>query len=200
MAVLNPGICGRPARRLKGTLRGRLVLAALLLAAGGGIAAAPAPVTPEYQIKAVFLFNFGQFVDWPPQTFPRAQSPLVIGILGSDPFDSYLDEVVQGEKVNDHPLVIQRYRRAEDIGSCQILFISRSEAGRLDRVLAGLKGRSILTVGDTEDFARRGGMIRFMTVNNKIRLQINVDAARAAELTISSKLLAPSQIVKTDNS
>src|SRR5947207_13490122 len=79
----------------------------------------------EYQIKAVFLFNFAQFVDWPTNAFPEVQTPLVIGVLGEDPFGSYLDETVRGEKVNNRPLVIQRYRRADEIKSCHILFISR---------------------------------------------------------------------------
>jgi hypothetical protein len=172
-----------------------LVLSALLFSGGLGASAQAAPVAVEYQIKAVFLFNFAQFVDWPSRAFPEAQSPLVIGILGDDPFDDYLDETVRGEKVNDRPLAVQRYRRAEDIGACQVLFISRSESGRLEQVLASLKGRSILTVGDMEGFAQRGGMIGLVTENSKIRLKINVEAAKAAALTISSKLLRPAEIV-----
>jgi hypothetical protein len=169
---------------------------ALLVWAGPKAAAQPA-VSREYQVKAVFLFNFAQFVDWPAGTFPSAQAPLVIGVLGNDPFDGFLDDTIRDEKVNDHPLVVQRYQRVEQIGACHILFISQSESGRLDRILARLKDRNILTVGDEEDFARRGGMIRFVTENNKIRLRINMDAAKAAELTISSKLLRPAKIVTT---
>ncbi len=168
----------------------------LLLSVGPAAAAQPA-VSREYQVKAVFLFNFAQFVDWPSGTFPSAQAPLVIGVLGDDPFDGFLDDTIRDEKVNDHPLIVQRYRRVEEIGACHILFISQSESGRLDRILARLKDRNILTVGDAEDFARRGGMIRFVTENNKIRLRINMDAAKAAELTISSKLLRPAKIVTT---
>jgi hypothetical protein len=135
------------------------------------------------------LFNFAQFVDWPPKAFPEAQTPLVIGILGEDLFGSYLDETVRGEKVNDRPLVVQRYHRIGEIKTCHVLFISRSESARLEEILASLKGRSILTVGDTDDFALRGGMIRFVTEKNKIRMRINLEAVKAANLTISSKLL-----------
>jgi hypothetical protein len=173
----------------------RIAVAAAFFWSGRMASADQEPVTREYQIKAIFLFNFAQFVDWPNEAFPNPESPLVIGILGEDPFDSYLDETVRGEKVNDHPLVIRRYHRINEIGSCHVLFISRSEADKLDQVIAGLKGRSILTVGDVAGFTLHGGMIRFVTENNKIRLRINVDAAKAAELTISSKLLKPSQIV-----
>ena len=147
------------------------------------------------QLKAVFLFNFAQFVDWPPQAFPEAQKPLVIGVLGEDPFGGYLDETVRGEKVNNRPLTVQRYRQVEDIKTCHILFISRSEADRLEQILTNLKDRNILTVADADGFARRGVMIRFATEKNKTHLKINLEAAKAANLTISSKLLRPAEIV-----
>jgi hypothetical protein len=171
-----------------------LALAAVLLAAGLPARAAP---SPEYQVKAVFLFNFAQFVEWPATAFADAQSPMVIGVLGDDPFDSALDEAVRGEIVNRRPLVVRRYRRVADITACHILFVSRSEAARLDEIFAALKGRSLLTVGDTDGFSLRGGMIRFVTENNRTRLRINVEAAKAAQLTISSKLLRPAEIVSS---
>jgi YfiR/HmsC-like len=145
--------------------------------------------SPEYQLKAVFLFNFAQFVDWPAKAFPEPLTPLIIGVLGDDPFGSYLDETVRGEKVNNRPLLVQRYRRVGEIKTCQVLFISRSENDRLEQIVTGLKGRNILTVGDLEDFALRGGMIQLFTEKNKIRMRINLGAVKAANLTISSKLL-----------
>lgn len=152
-------------------------------------------VTPEYQLKAVFLFNFTQFVEWPPRAFADANSPLVIGVLGSDPFGAYLDETVRGETVNGRPLTVQRYRSLDDVKNCHVLFISRSEAPHLPQILAGLKGKSILTVSDADNFNRDGGIIRLATIANKIRLRITLDAAKAADLTISSKLLRPADIV-----
>lgn len=170
----------------------RLAFAAVCLLVGaGGLRAA----TPEYQVKAVFLFNFAHFVEWPAAAFADTQSPLVIGVLGDDPFDTALDETVRDEKVSGHPLVIRRFRRAEDIADCHILFISRSETPRLGEILGRLRGRSILTVGDVAGFALAGGIIRFVTENNKTRFRINVETARAARLTISSKLLRPAEIV-----
>jgi hypothetical protein len=178
------------------TLRRAVIVAAALLA----LAAAPgraqvAPAPTEYQVKAVFLFNFSQFVDWPAAAFNDAQSPLVIGVLGNDPFDGALDEIVRGETVNGRPLVVQRYQSIGEVETCHILFIDRSQAGQLDAVLAALKERSVLTIGDFEGFGRHGGIIRFVTVGNKIRLRINLAAAQQAHLTISSKLLRPAQIV-----
>lgn len=149
----------------------------------------------EYQIKAVFLFNFTQFVDWPPTAFSDAQTPLIIGVLGDDPFGAYLDETLRGERAKERPLVVQRYRRPAEIKACHVLFISRSESARLDEILASLRGRNILTVGDFEGFAKRGGMMRFLTQGNKTRLRINLEAAKAANLTISSKLLRPAEII-----
>jgi len=149
----------------------------------------------EYRLKAVFLFNFAQFVKWPPQAFPQAQAPLIIGVLGDDPFGADLDETVRGEQVNNHPLLVQRYRRVEDIKTCHVLFISRSDTDRTPDIVAGLKGRGILTVGDIESPATRGAVIRFANEKNKIRLKINMDAAKAADLTISSKLLRAADLV-----
>jgi hypothetical protein len=154
---------------------------------------APADI-PEYQVKAVFLFNFAQFVHWPPEAFPEAQAPLVIGVLGDDPFGPYLDETVRGEKVNTHPLVVRRYRRVEEIKSCHVLFISQSEANRLEQIIASLKGRNILTVSDANDFGRRGGMVGLVTEKTKIRMRIKLEAVKAANLTISSKMLRVAEI------
>jgi hypothetical protein len=166
----------------------------LSLASGLDLPSQSAPAA-EYQVKAIFLFNFAQFVDWPSGAFSGAQTPLVIGVLGEDPFGGYLDETVRGERVNNRSLTVQRYRRVDDIKTCHVLFISRSEEGRLEQILASLKARNILTVADAESGARRGVMIRFVTEQNKIRLRINLAAARAANLTISSKLLRLAEIV-----
>jgi hypothetical protein len=177
----------RPRRRLG------LILFAALFSTQAPAASAPGFEPREYQIKAVFLFNFAQFVEWPQAAFADARSPFVVAILGDDPFGTALEETVRGERLNGRSLAVIRSSRIEDIVGCHILFISRSEAGRLEEILSALKGRSILTVSDIEGFSRQGGMIQFVTENNKVRLRINNDAARSAGLTISSKLLRPSQ-------
>jgi len=148
-------------------------------------------LSAEYQLKAVFLFNFAQFVEWPAQAFPDPKAPLVIGVLGKDPFGPYLDDLVSGEKIGDRALVIRRYSRPEDLAGCHILFISRSEARNLDAIVARLKEQSVLTVSDADGFTRQGGMVRFVMENGKIRLRINVDAAKSSHLSISSKVLRP---------
>jgi len=170
------------------------IAAALLLVGAAGLGAQAAKAS-EAQVKAVFLFNFAQFVDWPPEAVPDSQAPLVIGILGGDPFGDFLDATVRGERRGARPFVVQRYQRVDDITRCDILFINRSAGDAPEEILARLKNRPILTVSDADRFAERGGMIRFVTDRSRIRLQINPAAAEAARLTISSKLLRVAEVV-----
>ena len=194
MAFLRSMATGARWRRIGRHLAiGGLALLALLAPAIG--VAATAPPSAEYQIKAVFLFNFTQFVDGPAPAFADPKTPLVIGILGEDPFGSYLDELVQGEKVGGRPMIIRRFRRGEAIDTCHILFIGRTETAHSNQTMLSLRGRSILTVGDADAFSRQGGMVRFVTEGGKIRLRINVEAAKAGGLTISSKILRSATIV-----
>jgi len=151
----------------------------------------------EYQVKAVFVFNFSRFVEWPPQTFSTPSQPFAICILGDDPFAGKLDEAVRGEQVNQHPLLVRHLRNVREADECQILYIDRSERADLQHILGALDHRSTLTISELNDAAERGGMIQFLTENNRIRLRINVESARAAGLTISSKLLRPADIVAT---
>jgi len=146
-------------------------------------------ISKEYQVKAAFLFNFTQFVNWPATGFSSNSASLVIGITGKDPFGSFLDEMVAGEKVNGHPLVIQRCKTVEEMRECHLLFLALDDTKKLEEILAGLKGRNILTVSDHPDFLQIGGMMRFSTGNNKVQIQVNLEATDAAGLTISSKLL-----------
>ena len=169
------------------------VTAALLLVCAARLGAQTK--ASEAQVKAVFLFNFAQFVDWPPEAIPDSQAPLIIGILGGDPFGDFLDATVRGEHRGARPFVVHRYQRVEDITRCDILFISRSAGDRPDEILSRLKNRPILTVSDADGFAERGGMIRFVTDRSRIRLQINPEAAEAAHLTISSKLLRVAEVI-----
>jgi hypothetical protein len=170
-------------------------------AAGTPGAATPDVATPgsgaptEYQVQAVFLFNFSRFVEWPATVFSTPDEPFVIGVLGEDPFGARLDEAVRDEKFNGHPLTVRRFRSISEVDNCQILFIDRSEIGRLGPILAALDHRSTLTVSQAEGAAQRGVMIQFANENNRIRLRINVEHARASGLTISSKLLRPADIV-----
>jgi hypothetical protein len=169
------------------------LLIGLLLLAGDASAA-----LSEHRLKAVFLFNFSKFVEWPPSAFAASDAPFVIGVFGRDPFGSDLDDVVRGETVNGRRLQIQRVQTVQDAAACQILFIPESERANLDEILAALSRSNTLTVSDLDGAARNGAMIRLVTDHDKIRLRINVESARAAGLTISSKLLRASEIVATN--
>ena len=152
----------------------------------------------EYQVKAVFVFNFAHFVEWPPQAFTAPNQPFAICVLGSDPFAGRLDEAVRGEQINQHPLLVRRLHNVGEISECRILYIDRSEAAQLQQILAALDHHSILTVSEIDGSAERGVMIQFVTESSRIRLRINVEVAKAAGLTISSKLLRPAEIVGAD--
>lgn len=158
-------------------------------------AATPVPAT-EHQLKAVFVYNFTHFVEWPAESFAAADAPFVIAVLGSEDLAAQIEEAVRGEQVDGHPLQVRRHGSAAEIADCHILFIDRGAAQKLDSVLPRL-GRGTLTVSDMEDASRRGVMIQLATRNNRIRMLINVDSARKAGLTISSNLLRPAEIVRT---
>lgn len=152
------------------------------------------PSTSEYQLKAVFLFNFTHYVTWPPTVLPLDDSPMVIGILGDNPFQSYLEQVVKGEKVNSHPLIVRHFNSIDEVNTCHILFINGKNIQPSE--LEELQKRNILTVSDQDNFLKYGGIIRFDNDNGKIEMAINLQAARAADLVISSKLLRLVRIYK----
>jgi len=158
-------------------------------------AAAELETTREFEVKAVFLFNFAQFVEWPPEAFKDPESPLTIGILGHDPFGHFLDDTVDGETVNGRPIVVQRYRKLEDVDQCHILFISGSEGADADRIFSKLKGCSTLTVCDWETTNKNGAVVLFIMDRGRVRLRINLEAAKEAGLNISSKLLRSAELV-----
>lgn len=174
---------------LKRPLRALGVLAALLVSAP----ALPAP--GEYQVKAVFLFNFARFVEWPPMTFESANAPFALCVYGEDPFGADLDTVVRGELAGGRPMVVRRMSDPRNLAQCQIVFIGGGADRAIEGVVAALDRRATLTVSDIEGSAARGAMVRMMTVNGKIRLRINIDAVRDAHLTVSSNLLRAAEVV-----
>jgi hypothetical protein len=181
---------------------GRLLLALLaaaILSPGmhaAGAATVTATATDE-QIKAVLVYRFSLFVDWPAETFAADSAPFVIGVVGSDSFTALLEEVVRGERVNDHPIQVRRLRAADAGNPVHILFVDSTGGAQLEQVVAALKGRGTLTVSDQNDAAQRGAMIQLANVDKRIRLRINVESARAAGLTVNSNLLRQADIVRS---
>jgi hypothetical protein len=158
-------------------------------------AEAAGKVVREYDLKAAFLFNFTHFVEWPSEVFADTNAPIVIGILGDDPFGPVLDKIVEGETIQNRKLVIKRSQQIEDLRNCQVLFISKSEKEHIDQILSSLGNASIFTVGEIEGFARRGGITNLFLQGNKIRFEINAQAAKRKRLKISAQLLALGTVV-----
>lgn len=159
---------------------------------------AQSAVSKEYQIKAVFLFNFIQFIVWPENAFPDTNAPFAIGVLGDDPFGAALAETVQGETIRNRKIVIEHSKEIKDLKNCQLIFISKSESRQATEILASLGSAPALTVGDFENFARSGGVINFYLQEKKVRFEINPDAAQNRGIKISSQLLGLGKIVSTE--
>ena len=150
----------------------------------------------EYQVKAFFLYNFARYVQWPAQSFKAANDPIVICILGQNPFGSALDQAVTGKAVEGRPFVVRQISDIQPGGNCHILFVNSSERKRFRSVAGRLKGSGVLTVGETQGFTADGGVINFKLEDGKVRFEIDVDAAGRERLHISSKLLSLAQIAK----
>ncbi len=177
---------------------GRSRVLALLVLLLFAIVPARAQTSKEYQIKAAFLFNFAQFVEWPAAAFADASAPISIGVLGDDPFGPVLDQTVQGETINRRKLIVLRSQRLAGLKDCQLVFISKSEKSRLTDIFESLGSASVLTVSETENFARRGGMINFYLDGNKVRFEINSDAAQRKGIKISSQLLKLGKVISPE--
>ncbi len=154
----------------------------------------------EYQVKAAFLYNFAKFVDWPSQTFKTPQDPIVICVLGHNPFGNALKEAIRGKSMDGRAFALRQVESAGEADACQILFVSSSEGKRFRSLWGSLKPAGILTVGEAQGFAANGGVINFKLDDGHVRFEINVNAAELEQLRISSKLLSLAQIVRTEKS
>jgi hypothetical protein len=163
----------------------RLVFLLMLFLGCGGLRAEP---LLEYQIKAVCVLNAARFVTWPAPAFASADSPVVIGVLGENPFGSLLQDVVKGETVQKRRIVVRRVS-LEEAASVHILFIGASERPRLETILRTLNEACVLTVSEMENFTGSGGMVGLTLVRGKLRLETNLEAARRASLKFDSQFL-----------
>jgi hypothetical protein len=163
-----------------------------LLASPAGGAARLDPT--EYGLKSVFLYQFCRFMEWPGSAFSSPNDPLVIGVVGEDPFGELLREAVEGETYHGRPIRIEHYRSPRDIRKCHLLFVSRSNVDQMSEILAQVAGKSVVTVGETDGFLDRGGMIALTADRNRVRLRVNASSLRAANVDVSSKLLRVAEI------
>lgn len=153
----------------------------------------------EHQVKAAFLFNFPNFVEWPADVLTDTSTTLTIGILGKDPFGNvflpFIEKTVKGRKAR-----LERSDRLQELPFCHVLYICESEKKYLPQILEQFRGRSVLTVSASEGFAQAGVMINFVLEKSKVRFEINVDAAEGAGLKLSAKLLKLARIIEKEQS
>jgi YfiR/HmsC-like len=165
----------------------RLVAFALCVTAVSEAAAQTRPPA-EHEVEAAFLYQFGRYVEWPSTRLLDADA-FNICVLGADPFGSALDDIVRGKVIADQAVAVKRIVGASESHSCRILFVSPSEENRVPAILKALEGTGIVTVGRGAQFTRRGGMIAFTSENKKVRFIVNLAAADAANVRLSSQLL-----------
>jgi len=172
----------------------RISIVACFLALATG-AVAQSARAPEYEVKAAFLYNFAKFVEWPPLAFERASVPLRLCVLGHDPFGDSLSNLIQGKSISGRSIISLRVQSPTEARSCHVLFISLSDPENLKQVLDRVRGLPVLTVGESADFLPLGGMINFVLEQDRVRFEINLEAAEQHHLKLSSKLLAVARMV-----
>jgi hypothetical protein len=148
------------------------------------------PPAPEYEVKAGMLLNFTRYVDWPNETFAGPESPVVIGILGDDPFGDIIDETVEGRTSDGRPVKISRFRSTNDVKDCHLLFISYAERRRQKSYLSKLAGQPVLTVGESDGFLEAGGGINLLLVRDRIKFEVNRRDTLSVGIRVSSRILA----------
>ncbi|MGH9716008.1 MAG: YfiR family protein, partial [Candidatus Acidiferrales bacterium] len=148
-------------------------------------------------VEAAYLYQFGNFIQWPSKSAADHPKNFSICVLGQDPFGSVLDSTVSGSKLNGVPMVVRRVTSASDAADCQILFISSSRRDQLDTDLLALRGLPVVTVSDIPDFDPRGGMIQFVLTGNRVRFEIDLPNAQKAGLKLSSQLLKVAVAVRS---
>lgn len=182
----------RPVRRMLAAL----MLAVCWLVGAVHLAQAAPDTFKESEVKAVFLLNFTQFVEWPPGAFPEADTPFSIGVLGDDKFADTLEQTVKGEKVKGRSLVVRRFRDATGAEACHVLFVSHTEEAKAATILNRLDKAGVLTVGECTGFAAQGGAINFFLQGNRIRFEINPEVARRKGLKICAQLMSLGKLVE----
>jgi len=174
----------------------RILLAIFFLISTSPLLGAQEEVNNEYELKMAFLYNFAQFVEWPADAFRDSAAPFTICVAGDNPFLGRIEESIRRRTVNGHAVELRSLNVDGDPHSCQMIFVRATEKRETLRVLASSKGSAILTVGEADGFAERGGIINLTREENRLRFEVNINAAAQTRLKFSSKLLALAKIVK----
>ena len=174
-------------------LRTGLAIGWLLVAAAGALGENPKPT--DYQVKAAYLYNFGRFVEWPVSAAGKGEF-FTVCVLGKDPFGPVLDKALAGETIGGKSVVARRISTPQESGNCQVLFLSSTEEGRLDKIIEAIDKEAVLTVSDMPQFSEHGGMVQFVLEGKRVRFEVNLTAAQNAGLTLRSELLRVATVVK----
>lgn len=152
----------------------------------------------EYNLKAAYLYNFANFVKWPPERFADETAPIVVAIVGEDPFGKLLERTFKDKKVGKRPLQLERFEDASKLADCHVLFVSRSEKKSFAKIVEYGKPRSILIVTEMDGAIGHGGIVNFFIEKKRVRFEIQIDEAKRFKLTISSKLLQLARVVRDE--
>ena len=174
-----------------------LVLAWALLGVQGLWAQGAKPT--DYDVKAVYLYNFGRFVEWPASAGAKSDS-FTVCVLGRDPFGPTLDATLAGEVIGGKSVTAKRISHPQEADGCQIVFLSASEDSQLNKIIQALDKEAVLTVSDIQRFSQRGGMIQFVVEGDRVRFEVNLSAVQRAGLTLSSELLKVATTVRKNPS
>lgn len=196
---------GRPHVEVAGALRRKLRFAwpAFLFVALASVAPVAAQtaeqaagINREYAIKAAFLYHFSTYVQWPSEQFPPEGEPFVIGLVQNDPFGTALAKIAKTKTVAGHPIEVRVLKGAVGISQCQILFVPKNiDARKQTGVLLAARGSYVLTVGETDDFIERGGIVQFYLEGNKVRFAFSEEMTKREYFKVSSKLLSLAKII-----
>jgi YfiR/HmsC-like len=165
------------------------LLCIVLLASGVPQSACAQSTADEYQVKAAFLYHFAQLIDWPAGVLNAEDPSLKLCVFDDEPRRQELQHTIEGKTIGALVLHVRLVSQSQEVQGCNILFLSRDEARRQTVILRSLRGMPVLTVGETSNFLSDGGMIRFHVDEDKIRFDINLEAAESSHLKISSRLL-----------
>jgi hypothetical protein len=166
-----------------------------MLAASSGWAGETDDAGREYAVKAAFIRQFTRYVDWPEGAFTSPTDPIILGVLGENPFGTALEQMAAGAGSDARGISIKYYRTIEEWEPCHVLFICASETKDMDKILDKTRNLPVLLIGDSPGLAEKGAIINLLIEDNKVRFEVNSEAARQAHLRISSKLLRLAKLV-----
>jgi hypothetical protein len=174
------------------------LLAACLAAAGPPALAQRQGGVSESAVKAAFVCKFAAYVEWPPQAFAEAQSPIVIGVLASSAIAEEVTHAALGLIINGRPIAVRRLMPGDSLAGLHVLYVARTHAARLRETLAAARASPLLTVTESDD-GEPMGMINFVVVDNKVRFDIAPHIAEASELRVSARMLGVARRVVQRN-